>query len=182
MQGTRNIDKQYLKPMVGLGLEPIYEGSNEGLYRLKLEGEVKPLIGDAVLPRGSVSLEAEAFTSGTVERDSRNFGRDIGVITSPRYPAYAEYSVNVTPGKYELRLRFASGESRPLTVRLNGEVVSTTGATDSTGGWGPQNQMWQPVALVEMRGSNVIRLESASPFPHVDKLGLVPAGALPKVH
>jgi hypothetical protein len=174
MEGTKNLPQDYLKPLSGLSMKPVAEGINEGVYRLELVGEIRPLESVVHFPSDAVIREAEAFDTGTVERETTHWGVGIGVILSPRPPAYAEYHVNLKPGKYELWVRYASGEARPLTIRINGSMLRDDAASEPTSGWDPKDQMWQMVGTTDMSGSNTLRLESGSPFPHVDKIGFVP--------
>ena len=128
---------------------------------------------------GAKVIEAEDFTRANVDIDRGGFGAGIGVITSPKPPAFAEYMLTVaSAGSYQLELRCASAERRPVTVRLNGEKVNDSACAEITGGWGPEAQAWQPVGVYRFEaGANLLRLERSGPIPHIDKLAVILAGS-----
>jgi mono/diheme cytochrome c family protein len=128
-------------------------------------------------PEGAAVLEAEEFVNGNVAKDKGAYGAEIGVIhNSGMYPNIAEYTVNVgASGSYQLDLRYASGESRPIRVYVNDELALVSAASQSTGGFYPQHQKWFAEGVVVLRqGSNRVRFERDTYFPHIDRFLLVP--------
>jgi hypothetical protein len=126
---------------------------------------------------GAVVLEAEKYEIGTADKTDLGYGEGIGVILS--YQAEhtrAEYSVSVPKdGEYELELRYAAQESRPVRVSVGGKVVLAKVASDTTGGWNPEHQAWKPAGKVRMQaGKNAVVVEAHGLLPHIDKLAILP--------
>ena len=137
---------------------------------------------DGAPPEGALVREAEDFTAGNVTKDRSGFGKDIGVlVNAEQYPNRAEYEVSVpTAGPYQLDLRYASGDPRPVRVYLNGVLVASDAAGKVTGGFYPKDQHWLPEGVFALRaGANTLKLERDSYFPHLDKILLVPRPNLP---
>src|SRR5262249_28817588 len=93
---------------------------------------------------GAVLLEAENYTRGNVKKDFTVYGEKIGVIyNAGPLPNIAEYDVTLAKaGTYQLELRFAAAESRPVDVEINGKVVKSGAAAAVTGTWYPDSQKW----------------------------------------
>jgi hypothetical protein len=76
---------------------------------------------------------------------------------------------------YQIELRFAAADSRPVKLLINGELVKADATAQTTGTWYPDTQTWVAEGVFRLRpGKNTVRLERAGPFPHFDKLALVP--------
>lgn len=159
----------------GFTLEPIVVAGTEGLYRLAVMSSAE-LIADPALPANAISIDAREFSSGNVVIDNSAYGVGIGVIISPTYPAYAEYKVAVqSSGRYELRIRCAAADPRPLNVVLDGKQVTNQGCSESTDGYDPGHQFWQIAGAYDLAsGTHTLRLQSEGPFPVISRLGLVP--------
>ncbi len=130
------------------------------------------------LGNGAVVLEAENFARGNVTRDFTVYGPGIGVIyNAGPLPNVAEYDFELpAAGTYQIALRYAAAESRPLALTLDGRKLTTDAAGKVTGSWDPDTQRWSIEAVVPLAsGKHVLRLERDQPFPHVDKLALLPA-------
>src|SRR5262249_12342616 len=66
--------------------------------------------------------------------------------------------------------------ARPVQLSINGELVRSDVAGRVTGSWNPDTQTWEIAGLFPLKvGPNTVRLERAGPFPHIDKLLIVPA-------
>ncbi|MFO0926233.1 MAG: DUF1553 domain-containing protein [Gemmataceae bacterium] len=127
--------------------------------------------------RRAIVIEAEAYTRGNVKKEFTGYGEKIGVIYNAGVlPNLAEYDATVmNEGVYQLELRHAAAEARPVQVTVNGAVVRTDAAGDVTGTWFPDSQRWSAVCVVRLSaGKNLVRLFRDGPFPHLDKLALVP--------
>ncbi len=140
----------------------------------------KPIGADpqAIADRGAQVIEAENYTRGNVVKDTTTYGQGIGVIYNKgELPNVAEYDVPVeAAGIYQLEIRYAAAESRAVQVSINGELVKSEAAGSVTGSWNPDTQAWEIVGLFAFKsGLNTLRLERAQPFPHIDKLLVVPA-------
>jgi hypothetical protein len=154
----------------------VMAGSSESLYRLSSKGLRLELVPKLEVPAGAIVIEAEKFSAGVVVADTEGYGRGIGVITSAKYPAYAAYDIPVErAGQYQLWIRYASADSRPLKFIFNGAVTAGAACARPTGGFTPEYQLWTKAGAIEAKtGVNTLRLESSGPFPHIDKLALLP--------
>src|SRR5207253_11173275 len=78
-------------------------------------------------------------------------------------------------GTFQLELRLAAAESRPVELTVNAQVISSAAAALVTGSWYPDTQTWAAESIVSLpAGKNTVRLKRDGPFPHFDKLALVP--------
>jgi hypothetical protein len=146
----------------------------EQVERLKTSVLADP---DASKPSGTLIREAESFDRGNVLVDHTNYGQGIGVILNRgELPNYTEHVFDVhAEGVYQIELRYAAAEARPVRLLLNGALRVSEAAGTATGTWFPDSQAWSAMAMVVLKtGRNTIRLESDGPFPHFDKLALVP--------
>jgi len=125
---------------------------------------------------GATIIEAEDFSAGNAAADRAVFGSGIGVLTSPKIPASAEYQFNLPAiDNYEIYARYATEGARPVTLLLNGKVVNKEFCGNPTGGYYPAAQRWFPGGVFNLPGGKTtLRLESNGPFPHIDKIALVP--------
>jgi mono/diheme cytochrome c family protein len=126
---------------------------------------------------GAIVLEAEKYKKGTADKTDIGYGEGIGVILS--YDAThtrAEYTVSVPKsGDYDLELRYAALESRPVKVSVEGKAVLPTAAKATTGGWNPEHQAWRPEGRIPLReGKNTLAIEAVGLLPHIDKLAVLP--------
>lgn len=174
MQGTPPSNED-LERLSGFTLTPVLVAKSESLYRLGL-GASTVVITEAALPSNATAIDARKLSSGNVVVDDSNYGIGIGVIVSPIYPAHVEYQIPLQEaGRYQLRIRCASLDSRPVTVLINGSLATRTGCPEPTGGFDPAHQQWQVAGAYDFNGGvNTIRMESSGPFPAINRLGLVP--------
>ena len=138
-----------------------------------------PAPNGGAVPSTSMLIEAEDFVRGNVLKDRQGYGKDIGVLVNAgQYPNFTEYEVTVpAAGAYQLDLRYASGDARPVLVLVNGTLLASNAAGRVTGGFFPDRQQWHAEGVFRLQaGKNVVRLERASYFPHIDKLALTPFG------
>ena len=129
-------------------------------------------------PAGQMVREAEEFNRGNVVVDRENYGQGIGVILNggPQ-PNFAEYDFTIEqPGLYQVEVRYAAAESRPIRVQVRGETLAESVAERVTGSWNPDNQAWTVAGMLMLEAGPVtVRVERPSgPIPHIDKLALVP--------
>ncbi|MGI8980975.1 MAG: DUF1553 domain-containing protein [Pirellulaceae bacterium] len=123
-------------------------------------------------------IEMENFARGNVAKHTTGYGEGIGVLVNQgQLPNYAEYDVTVEQaGTYQLELRYSAAVSRPCKVQINGLVVIEGAAGKVTGSWNPDTQTWFMEGFVELKaGQNILRIERADAFPHLDKLLIAPA-------
>ena len=158
------------------GLRQVSNSSRtyEAIYRLisKNTPESQPSARARIIKAGE-------FSAGNVVLDESAFGAGIGVVTSPKYPAFAEYKVTLPAGgEQEIWLRYASAEPRPVALSLNGKPVNRSACPEATGGFHPAEQNWCKAGRFPMQqGVNTIRLDTTGPFPHIEKLAVSPPGA-----
>ncbi len=163
-----------LKPQL-----PIYEKAGRTLVALE---EHTPLLQPAIAapdgspPSEAVVHEAEDFTVGNVSIDRDGFGKGIGVLVNKgELPNRTEYDVTVpSAGPYQLDLRYATGDARPIRVFANGDLVLSNAAGNVTGGFYPKDQKWFSEGVFNLQaGLNRIKFERDSYFPHIDKFLLI---------
>ena len=126
---------------------------------------------------GAVLVEAENFTRGNVTKHFTGYGEGIGVILNKgELPNFAEYDLELRQGGlYQVEIRYAAAAARPTKMIVNGELVKADAAGEVTGSWNPDTQRWMLQGLFPFRGGkNTVRLECAGPFPHFDKLLVLP--------
>lgn len=124
----------------------------------------------------TLTIEAESFQRGnaTIDDGKYGYGAGIGVILSPQPPVHAEYDFKMdAAGEYQVDIRYASVDSRPIRVVVDGVVLSNRAADVTTGGFDPAHQQWQPIGLVHLEaGKHVMRVESLATLPHIDQFSL----------
>jgi cytochrome c553 len=127
--------------------------------------------------KGGVLVEAENYTRGNALKLTDGYGAGIGVIINGgQLPNVAEYDVEVpADGAYQIALRYAAQVARPTVLSVAGKAVRSDAAGEVTGSWDPDGQKWFAEAVVSLtKGKTTVRLERAGPFPHFDKLALLP--------
>ena len=135
-----------------------------------------PLMSAATPPAGAIVVEAESYENGNVLKDRDNYGKAIGVVLNAGpLPNFTEYTLTVpADGEYQLQIRYAALEPRPVKVTVNGKQLGET-ALQVTGGWFADKQAWESGPAFALKSGTVsVRLECARVFPHIDKLALVP--------
>jgi len=128
-----------------------------------------------------IEILATSFNRGTVHRDTDNFGKGIGIINNVGTPDIAEYDVNIpTAGNYQVELRYASAENRPVHLLLNGKLIKEDAAGKITGSFFPDGQKWELQGVYAFRqGKNVFKIESNNAIPHFHKILIVPVKPRP---
>jgi hypothetical protein len=137
--------------------------------------ELKSLMNEP--PQGSIVIEAEKYDRGNVVKDFTAYGEKIGVIyNAGELPNLAEYDLTIDEaGGYQIELRYAAAESRPVELSLDGKLLKANAAGKVTGTWQPDTQAWSAECLIKVEaGKHTIGLKCAGPFPHFDKVALVP--------
>ncbi|MBI3865547.1 MAG: DUF1553 domain-containing protein [Planctomycetia bacterium] len=123
--------------------------------------------------RAAQVVEAEEFARGNVLKVTTGYGEGIGVLVNKgELPNFTEYDVPLNAeGVYQLEIRYAAAGARPIKLIINDELVKSDAAGRVTGSWNPDTQTWEIAGLFPLKaGNNVVRLECAGPFPHIDKL------------
>jgi len=91
---------------------------------------------------------------------------DQWVLYKPTVPA---------DGKYRLEALYCTNDSTPISLTVNGTVISRDTLSTPTGGWELIYQQWAPVGTFDLRqGINFIRLETKlGSFPRLDRFRLI---------
>lgn len=128
---------------------------------------------------GVITLEAETISEGNAVGDKTLFGLGIGVLTTPKVPAFASYQLNIPKSDdYEIFARYAAEGARPVSLLLNGKIANKQFCGNPTGGYYPAAQRWFSGGVFNLpAGKNTVRLESNGPFPHIDKIAFAPMGS-----
>ena len=153
--------------------------SSELIRQKMLAANLRPMMNaeQGASPPGSILIEAEDFARGNVRKDFETYGHAIGVLVNRgELPNFVEYEIE-TPaaGTYQLELRYAAAESRPVELLIDGRLVKADAAREMTGSWTPESQSWGVEGRFTFgEGKTTLRLQREGPFPHIDKLALVP--------
>lgn len=132
---------------------------------------------DGEIPDGVQLLEAEQFDRANVDVHTAGYGEGIGVLVNAGpTPNFAEYDIACNDsGVFQLEIRHAAAESRPVRILVDGVIVFPDALTGVTGSWFPDTQSWTIAGYVELSGSeHTLRIERDGPFSHIDKLLLTP--------
>ena len=77
-------------------------------------------------------------------------------------------------GRYEISIRYASGEPRPARLYLNGGQASGAVCTATTGGWGWNDQRWSGAGTFALHaGANRIGIARDGPLPALSVIRIV---------
>lgn len=106
---------------------------------------------------------------------SSPWGDSVAVSTGTPGTKLIEIPIESGTGCFEIWLEFASAESRPLQIMVDGQTVVQNGARETTSGWMPEHQAWfRQVSLWLPAGEHIIGLQRERDFPHVRAVALVP--------
>ena len=150
---------------VSVNSKPIADGHNV----------IGNFIRDGIAVENSIVWEAEKFQRGTLQAETTYYGKGVGVLL---HQGFAEYDVEIEDaGDYQLELRYAAVDSRPMVLTINGTVVDSDVAAHTTGTWFEDSQTWFVEGIYALQaGKNVIRIaREEGPVPHVDKILLAKA-------
>lgn len=114
--------------------------------------------------------------------ESHNVGENLnyggGIITN--WPPEVDHENIVTydvtidePGRYEISVDYAALLSRPVTVDVNGTLVTNSALAGTTGGWTWQNITHATVGSAAFKmGLNKLRITRYSAIPHIRRIYL----------
>ncbi|MDE2642627.1 MAG: DUF1549 domain-containing protein [Verrucomicrobiota bacterium] len=125
---------------------------------------------------GMLLIEAENFTRGNGLKTFDGYGKGIGVLLSSG-PTQIEFDLPIEKaGKYSLHLRYAAADSRPAKLSINNKLINEMATGSVTGTWYPDSQKWFWEGTFQLdAGINVLKLDWATPTPHIDKLLILPS-------
>jgi hypothetical protein len=93
-------------------------------------------------------------------------------------PVIAEYEFDFNgkkPTRLSLECVYTALESRPLSIELNGKLVSDSALKETTCGWQKGDGRAFVVGPVEVNpGKNILRITSKTATPHISEFRLVP--------
>lgn len=126
-----------------------------------------------------IFVDAVKYNRGNANRDTDNYGKGIGVIHTTERPTFAEYDIDVPKaGNYQIELRYAAQDSRPIHLAINGKTVKEDAASKVTGSWFPEGQRWDVQGVFSLHtGKNTVRLENGGDIPHINRLLVASIGA-----
>jgi len=106
-----------------------------------------------------------------------NFVKDRGMCLNNGGGGWAEYTLEIAPGSYSVFVHMTSGDSRPLQLHNDGEIVGEI-AGDVTGGFGHDTMEWVACGcMLEVVSENVqehtLKLGTDGFFPHVSALAFI---------
>jgi len=122
-----------------------------------------------------VEIPADQFSRGTVEVVEIEKGDSRSIeIHSRGGGNFAEYFVEASEaGEYLLKIRYATKETRPLKLAINGQAVKEPIATEMTGDLKPESHRWFEAGRHKLKkGLNLVRIETAGSLPHVSRLAI----------
>ena len=152
----------------------------EQQQREQLVGDVcHYLLAAHALTPHSLFVQAEAASDTSLAADDRHWGdADTVVLHTHRGgEQFAAWRLDVaTAGRYQLLVRCAAAESRPMRVLVDGHEVVPKVLDATTGGWLPAHQDWLDGGCFDLAtGDHELRLVAHGPHvPHLDALLLVP--------
>jgi hypothetical protein len=136
---------------------------------LAQEAFQKPLVisVNTMRPTKLFGVKAGSQQWGQVLVNNINGGQSTG-------PNRAEYIVNIpASGKYDIRIKFAAADRRPVRVIVNTQVVNPNALSGTTGCWEFSCQQWSNVAQIDLaEGLANLILDSDSIFPHISEVQL----------
>jgi hypothetical protein len=88
--------------------------------------------------------------------------------------ALISWQLACRPGSYEVWVRYAAAQERPMKLSLDGELVTEKALSETTGGWATGHQQWRFQVSVDLqRLTHTLELASTGPTPHIGALALV---------
>ena len=120
-------------------------------------------------------VPAVKFNRSNAHIDNDNYGKGIGIIHTVAVPTFAEWDVTLPKaGVYQVEMRYASNEVRPIRLLLNGQAIKENTAAQVTGSFNPDGQRWEVQGVFAFHaGKNTLRIERNGDIPHINTLMLV---------
>jgi hypothetical protein len=108
------------------------------------------------------------------------WGNDIAVSDGIAGPRMIEIGFAAPASAFEVWVEYASVESRPVSLLIDGTVALSAALLQTTTGWMPADQVWhRQISLSLAVGTHTISLRQAEGyFPHVRRLALLPVAAV----
>jgi len=131
--------------------------------------------------KSAVYFEAESAEKTNLHIDSSHWGSpEVTILhTTKGGEQFARWSVEIPHSRrWRLDIRYASKESRPMRLFIDGEQIGDPVLGSKTGDFFPKGQRWEQVATLDL-SSGIHQLElkgTGASIPHLDRLRFVPAG------
>jgi hypothetical protein len=116
-------------------------------------------------------------------RTNGEYGDGIAVTDSSQgFDCQLKWDFVARAGWYEIRAEYASNEERPMTIRINQDVLSHSALSETTGGWFENHQDWRSQTTVFLQeGLHTISLRRSGAIPHIRTIAIAPVEKPDKV-
>lgn len=117
----------------------------------------------------TIVVAAGEFKSGNLNNKSgHGFGEGI-VIDGGQDSGFAEYDIKFREsGCYELWIRYASEDVRPVELYFNGILIAQDALNCVTGGWTSECLRWLKSAVIDVRsGEHRLKIFTSGIIPHI---------------
>ena len=173
------------RPQVQMTLLGNFGGYTTGSITLEPPpSEVPPFVKqEAPRPKIIIVNASEFDRSASINVDLASgtaavFGDGV-LLNAPPYGHRrnaAEWKFDVpVAGVYKLQIEYASGEWRPVSIRINGQPWMESALGTPTCGFTSDCQSWHDLGSVSLKeGIQTIRLSREDVFPHVRTLQFIP--------
>lgn len=125
-------------------------------------------------------IKAGDFTEGNLNPTFHNFGKDL-VVDGGAKKGFARYEFTVDDiDDYKFCSRYASGESRPVKIYIDGHLLKKNGLANVTNGWTSQFLRWHKEFDVRLKhGKHILEIRSHQCVPHMEKFAFFNKRELP---
>ena len=151
------------------------------IYRLQAERRLERTLYEAetaYLGKYQEIFNHQTYKSGVYEENNSCSGRALATWlgSDPKNDLQWRNVLSDQGGDYIMTLRYISGESRNITVNVNGKDVKTLSC--NSGNWNTVSS--QTLTITLQQGENIVRLynkSSSSWMPNIDCMTLKPVGS-----
>jgi hypothetical protein len=139
----------------------------------KNQRPVKPLRGSKAEPFG---LAVEARNCDLVKNTVIRGAGWLQTESDADQSSTAQCDVHIpAAGNYELFIKYASDEMRPVRVTLNNYIIQEKALAATTGGWSDPNAIDQTLGVVKLNvGKNILQIYSEHALPHIQQVRFKP--------
>ncbi|MDE0960694.1 MAG: DUF1553 domain-containing protein [Planctomycetota bacterium] len=156
--------------------------------RENLEGDLPGRVGQHLL--AATEAMQEIAIAGVTQTQSTSLGENRSSYGTDQIPLLHSVKGGIQQvtwelqvphaGEWNLEVRYAAMEKRPMRLLVNGEQISKDALATVTGGWTTKDLRWETQATLSLdAGIVIIRLERPGAVPHLDRVRLVPAEGWP---
>ncbi len=159
----------------GMNLEIHKRLAGLGIHR-----ELKIIKKSELNKRNFLIIKAKDFVKGNLNPGyNHDFGKDL-VIDGGQKWGFAEYEFDIDISqRYEFWSRYASGESRPVEMYIDGNLIKKNGLDKNTGGWTRKSLGFYEETEVDLdEGRHILRIYSPHCIPHIESFYFFKKGHL----